>query len=115
MAGFFCDALTGGIRASYGGFSLARALRLRKHPPICRAQADGEEMIRRKRISSDELIWRIHEELASNGQSRLSLAVVPDSKLGFRVIVARRNQLLPSLRVRLLLVEKRLQKEYAVR
>ena len=69
----------------------------------------------KKRISSDELIWRIHEELGTNGQSRLALAVIPDPKLGFRVVVERRSQLLPSLRVRLFAIEEQFQKEYVVR
>ena len=69
----------------------------------------------KKRISSDELIWRIHEELGINGRSRMAIAVIPDPKLGFRVVVERRSQLLPALRVRLLAIEEQFQKEYVVR
>jgi hypothetical protein len=71
--------------------------------------------MRKKRISNDELIWRIHEELGTNGQSRLALVVIPDPKLGFRILVARKSQLLPSLRVRLFAIEEQFQKKYVVR
>ena len=71
--------------------------------------------MRKKRISSDELIWRIHEALGTNGQTRLALAVIPDPKLGFRVVVARRSQILPAVRVRLFAIEEQLQKKYVVR
>jgi hypothetical protein len=71
--------------------------------------------MRKMRISSDKLIWRIHEELGTNGQSRLALAVIPDLKLGFRVVVARKSPLLPSLRVKLFKIEEELQKKFVVR
>jgi hypothetical protein len=73
------------------------------------------EPMSKKSISSDDLIWRIHEELGTSGQTRLSLAVIPDPKLGFRVLVARRSKLLPALRVRLSAIEERFQKEYVLR
>ena len=48
----------------------------------------------RKRISSVDLSWLISEELFDSGSraARMSLAVVPDDKYGWRVIVANRGQ-----------------------
>jgi hypothetical protein len=46
--------------------------------------------VARKRISSVDLSWLISEELFDSGSraARMSLAVVPDDKHGWRVIVA---------------------------
>jgi hypothetical protein len=47
-----------------------------------------------KRISSADLSWLISEELFDSGSraARMSLAVVPDNKHGWRVIDAKRGQ-----------------------
>ena len=48
----------------------------------------------KKRISSVDLGWLISEALFDSGSraARMSLAVVPDDKHGWRVIVANRGQ-----------------------
>ena len=48
----------------------------------------------RKRISGGDLSWLISEELFDSGSraARMSLAVVPDDKHGWRVIVAHRGR-----------------------
>lgn len=48
----------------------------------------------KKRISSVDLSWLILEELSAprSRGTRMSLAVVPDDKHGWRVVVANRGQ-----------------------
>jgi hypothetical protein len=50
--------------------------------------------VAKKRISSVDLSWLISEELVDPGSraTRLSVAVVPDDKLAWRVIVANRGE-----------------------
>jgi hypothetical protein len=46
----------------------------------------------KKRISSTDLSWLISEQLdAGKHQTRTALAVVPDEKDGWRIIVGRRG------------------------
>lgn len=46
----------------------------------------------KQRISSVDLSWLISEEFDSGNRYRTSLAVVPDRKDGWRVIVAERSR-----------------------
>jgi hypothetical protein len=46
----------------------------------------------KKRISSVDLGWLILEELEGRGSSRLTLAIVPDDKRGWRAVVAASSQ-----------------------
>jgi hypothetical protein len=68
--------------------------------------------MRKKRISSTELNWLIQEALGTNGQSRVALAVVSDPKFGWRVVVGKRSELLPSIKSRLSAIEGKLRKAY---
>ena len=46
----------------------------------------------KKRISSVDLGWLILEELEGRGSSRLTLAIVPDDKRGWRAVLAASSQ-----------------------
>ena len=46
----------------------------------------------KKRISSVDLCWLISEELDSGSRERTSLAVVPDEKDGWQVIISNRGR-----------------------
>ena len=46
----------------------------------------------KKRISSVDLCWLISEELDSGSRERTSLAVVPDEKEGWQVIISNRGR-----------------------
>ena len=70
--------------------------------------------MRKKRISNAELSWLVQEELGINGQSRVTLAVVPDPKRGWRIIVSKRSELLPPIKSRLDAIEGKLRKVYAL-
>ena len=73
----------------------------------------------KKRISSVDLSWLISEELFDSGSraARMSLAVVPDDKHGWRVIVANRGQrfLTADDKRRLADVQRRLRLVYELR
>lgn len=73
----------------------------------------------RKRISSVDLSWLISEELFDSGSraARMSLAVVPDDKHGWQVIVAKRGQrfLTADDERRLADVQRRLRMVYELR
>jgi hypothetical protein len=74
--------------------------------------------VARKRISSVDLSWLISEELFDSGSraARMSLAVVPDDKHGWRVIVATRGQrfLTADDKRRLSAVQQKLRLVYAL-
>ena len=73
----------------------------------------------KKRISSVDLSWLISEELVDPGSraTRLSLAVVPDDKVAWRVIVANRGErfLTADKKRRLAEVQRRLRLVYELR
>lgn len=73
----------------------------------------------KKRISSVDLIWLISEELfeAKGDRSRTSLAVVPDEKDGWRVIIANRGRMYWTAadEQRLADIQRRLRKVYELR
>ena len=73
----------------------------------------------KKRISSVDLSWLISEELFDSGSrdTRMSLAVVPDEKHGWRVVVANRGQrfLTADNERRLAEVQRRLRLVYELR
>ena len=73
----------------------------------------------KKRISSVDLSWLISEELfdSRSRATRMSLAVVPDDKHGWRVIVANSGQrfLTADDQRRLAEVQRRLRLEYELR
>jgi hypothetical protein len=73
----------------------------------------------KKRISSVDLSWLISEELADPGsrRARMSLAVIPDDKDGWRVIVSKRGQrfLTADDKRRLADVQRRLRLVYELR
>jgi hypothetical protein len=72
--------------------------------------------VAKKRISSADLSWLISEEMFDPGSraARMSLAVVPDGKHGWRVIVAKRGRkfLTTSDERRLAQVQRRLRLVY---
>ena len=72
----------------------------------------------KKRISSVDLSWLISEELFEYGSrgTRMSLAVVPDDKHAWRVIVANRQRFLTAEdKRRLAEVQRRLRLVYELR
>ena len=73
----------------------------------------------KQRISSVDLSWLILEGFADHGsrRARTSLAVVPDDKHGWRVIVASRGQrfLTANDKRRLAEVQRRLRSLYELR
>jgi hypothetical protein len=71
----------------------------------------------KQRISSVDLSWLISEELDSGGRSRTSLAVVPDEKDGWRIIVANgdRRFLTAADEQRLAEIQRRLRLVYQLR
>jgi len=75
--------------------------------------------MRKKRIAAIDLSWRILEELSdpASRTPRLSLAVVPDDKHGWRVIVANRGRrFLTAIDERRLAdIQQRLRKIYELR
>jgi hypothetical protein len=69
----------------------------------------------KKRISSVDLGWLIHKQLREDGGfPSISLAVVADSKVGWRAVVAKRSQrfVSPEINRRLVAVQKRLRLKY---
>ena len=73
----------------------------------------------KKRISGVDLSWLISEELFNSGgrAARMSLAVVPDDKHGWRVVVANHGQrfLTADDKRRLAEVQRRLRLVYELR
>jgi hypothetical protein len=73
----------------------------------------------KKRISSIELTWIIVEQMKDDGnfQKGLSVAVVPDSKLGWRAVVEARahRRMTPRALRRFAAMQKELQQAYALR
>jgi hypothetical protein len=73
----------------------------------------------KKRISSVDLAWLILEELSDprSRAPRPSLAVIPDNKYGWRVIIANRSQKLLKAddERRLADVQRRLRVKYELR
>ena len=72
----------------------------------------------KKRVSSVELTWMIVEQMKDDGsfQKGLSVAVIPDSKLGWRAVVEARarRRMSPRAVRRLAAMEKELQETYAL-
>jgi hypothetical protein len=52
------------------------------------------ELVVKKRISADELVWIFHERMQETmGNERLvTLAIVPDPRVGWRVVLTRFTQ-----------------------
>ena len=78
----------------------------------------GDVMMAKKRISSVDLGWLIFEKLREDGGfPSISLAVVADSKAGWRAVIAKRSQrfVSPEIDKRLVAVQKRLRLEYELR
>ncbi|MEH2542814.1 hypothetical protein [Bradyrhizobium sp. AZCC 1699] len=73
----------------------------------------------KKRISSVDLAWLILEQLddASSRAARMSLAVVPDDKYGWRAVVAvnSRRFMTAETKRRLAAVQNRLRLKYDLR
>lgn len=72
----------------------------------------------KKRVSSVELTWIIVEQLKEDGnfQKGLSVAVIPDSKLGWRAVVEARAQrrMTPKAIKRFAALQKELQELYTL-
>jgi len=79
----------------------------------------GENVLMAKKpISSVDLTWLIHEQLRDvGGFPSISLAVVADSKVGWRAVVAKRSQsfVSPEINRRLVALQNRLRLEYELR
>jgi hypothetical protein len=73
----------------------------------------------KKRVSSVELTWIIVEQMNDDGnfQKGLSVAVVPDSRLGWRAVVEARahRRMTPRALRRFAAMQKELQQAYALR
>ncbi len=73
----------------------------------------------KKRVSSVELTWIIIEQMNEDGnfQKGLSVAVVPDSRLGWRAVVEARahRRMTPRALRRFAAMQKELQQTYALR
>ncbi|MGQ0685778.1 hypothetical protein [Bradyrhizobium sp.] len=72
----------------------------------------------KKRVSSVELTWMIVEQMKDdrNFQRGVSVAVIPDSRLGWRAVVEARAQrrMTPRAQRRFAALEKELQESYAL-
>lgn len=72
----------------------------------------------KKRVSSVELTWIIVEQLKEDGnfQKGLSVAVIPDSRLGWRAVVEARAQrrMTPKAIKRFAALQKELQELYTL-
>jgi len=72
----------------------------------------------KKRVSSVELTWIIVEQLKEDGnfQKGLSVAVIPDSRLGWRAVVEARAQrrMTAKAQRRFAAIEKELREIYAL-
>lgn len=72
----------------------------------------------KKRVSSTELTWMIVEQMKEddNFQKGLSVAVIPDSRLGWRAVVEARarRRMTPRALKRFAAMEKELQEAYAL-
>lgn len=72
----------------------------------------------KKRVSSVELTWIIVEQLKEDGnfQKGLSVAVIPDSRLGWRAVVEARAQrrMTPKALKRFAALQKELQELYTL-
>jgi hypothetical protein len=78
----------------------------------------GDVLMAKKRISSVDLGWLIFEQLREDGGfPSISLAVVADSKVGWRAVVAKRSQsfVSPEINRRLVALQNRLRLEYELR
>ena len=66
-------------------------------------------MVRRKQVTGDELSWMIYEELRSmlGNASGVTLAVVPDSVRGWKVVLSKRT-IRPEVSAAIGLIERRL-------
>lgn len=74
-------------------------------------------MANRKRISSADLSWRFFEAMRGDEAFHLgmSVAVVPDPKLGWRAVIAGRNRKMSTAaQKRLETIEKRLRARFAL-
>lgn len=72
----------------------------------------------KKRISSIELTWIIVEQMKEDGnfQKGLSVAVIPDAKLGWRAVVEApaQRRMTPRALKRFAAIQKELQEIYAL-
>lgn len=72
----------------------------------------------KKRVTSTELTWMIVEQMKNddNFQKGLSVAVIPDPKVGWRAVVEARarRRMTPRALKRLAAMEKELQEIYAL-
>ena len=72
----------------------------------------------KKRVSSIELTWMIVEQMKEDGsfQRGVSVAVIPDSRLGWRAVVEARahRRMTPRALKRFAALEKELQESYAL-
>jgi len=72
----------------------------------------------KKRVSSIELTWMIVEQMKDDGsfQRGVSVAVIPDSRLGWRAVVEARAQrrMTPRAQKRFAALEKELQESYTL-
>lgn len=72
----------------------------------------------KKRVSSVELTWIIVEQLKEDGnfQKGLSVAVIPDSRLGWRAVIEARAQrrMTPKALKRFAALQKELQELYTL-
>lgn len=73
----------------------------------------------KKRVSSTELTWIIVEQMKEDDSfaKGVSVAVIPDSRLGWRAVVEARAQrrMTPRAQRRFAAIEKELQETYALR
>lgn len=72
----------------------------------------------KKRVSSVDLTWMIVEQMKEDGsfQKGLSVAVIPDSKLGWRAVIEARGQrrMTPRAQRRFAALQKELQEAYSL-
>ncbi len=72
----------------------------------------------KKRVSSIDLTWMIVEQMKDDGsfQRGVSVAVIPDSRLGWRAVIEARAQrrMTPRAQRRFAALEKELQENYAL-
>lgn len=73
------------------------------------------ERIMKKRISSTDLSWQFFERMRDNAvfQKGVSVAVVPDDKLGWRAVLRGRKMSAPAQR-RFKAIEKQLRETFAL-
>ena len=72
----------------------------------------------KKRVSSVELTWLIVEQMSEDGnfQKGLSVAVIPDSRLGWRAVIESRarRRMTPRAQRRFEAIQRTLQESYSL-